>query len=150
MTGKFAALTGSLIAAKGEAQPMSSGAWASPAGPAEMPGLRVVHDRVATKHRHLRIENAMLQAEALHAKLNRVTVRLHPARYLRAKLAAVHMGCTLQELFRRALDTYLDHAAQTVREGDCACLNAASAAADAEQRAPEHDADHGAPIDPSF
>jgi hypothetical protein len=149
MTAKFAALTGSLIVGKGEAQPMSSGGWASSAGPADAPGLRVVHDRVASKHRHLRIENVMLQADALHAKLNRVTVRLHPAHYLRAKLAAVHMGCSLQDLFRRALDSYLDRAAETVREGDCACLNASLAAAGVEERVQEHGPDHAAPIDPS-
>jgi type II secretory pathway component PulL len=124
MTTKFASLTGLLLAGKGKAQPMTSAAWDPTRDAASHAGLRVVPTRVSSKNRSLRIENAVLQADALHAKSNRLTVRFHPARYLRIKLAAGHMGCTVQELARTALELYLDRMAAQIKDGACACLNA--------------------------
>ncbi len=145
---KFATLTSSLLVGKGKAQPMPSGAWGSLREAGESGGLRVVPTRVSGKHRHLRIENAVMQADGLHAKCNRLTVRVHPTRYLRIKLAAGHMGTTIQDLVSTALDSYLDRAAERVMGGSCACLNAPAVDDDAKPRAEDgrNDAD---PADPA-
>lgn len=54
----------------------------------------------------------------------RVSLRLDPERHLRLKLASAHLGCSIQELLTGALDRYLEVRAPDIAHGSCACLAA--------------------------
>ncbi len=53
----------------------------------------------------------------------RITLRLDPVRHRRLKLAATHLGTSLQDVLIAALDSHLARVAPGLGEGGCPCLS---------------------------
>ncbi len=52
----------------------------------------------------------------------RISLRLDPARHRRLKLAATHLGVSLQDVLIAALDSHIARVAPGLVEGGCTCL----------------------------
>ncbi len=52
----------------------------------------------------------------------RISLRLDAARHRRVKLAATHLGISLQDVLVEALDAHLARVAPGLAEGGCTCL----------------------------
>lgn len=68
----------------------------------------------------------------------RVTLRMDPDHYLRARIAAAHLGMSVQRLMLAAIDTYLNEVGSVACDAGCACL-AQEAAAPAPATGTEQD-----------
>ncbi len=101
---RVAALTGSLLVAKGAAAPSAT---------------RTVLDFGGTVQFLPRQERE--HAEAGDGTL-RVTLRMSLARHLRLRLAAAHLGRSNQALMLAAIDHYIDNLLPLLMAGRCACL----------------------------
>ena len=110
-----AALTSSLLAAKGKASPTAS--LATPDTPAfGAPGAAGGPP-----------SNSPAEAGPKTDKPGRakLTMRLDRERHFRLKLVAAHLKRSSQDVLTQALDAYLDRVAPAVMNGGCACLEAA-------------------------
>jgi hypothetical protein len=122
--GKFAAITSSLLARKGEAAPwLESGrtplAWRSDVAPAMPPPLPSM---IAPTYKAPLMQKA-LPAQAPSDTLKRCTVRLTQDDYERLGLMAVKKDVTRQQLLQAALAEVLAGMAREFSQG-CACIGA--------------------------
>lgn len=115
---KFAAMTGSLLARKGEASPSSEPYFVVPSI------MREVTRDVARDVRQAPVEMPP-QMEAAPARSaeasHKIAMRLSEAQHLRLRVAAAQMQVTRQTLLAAALDHYLATVCASGRP-DCACL----------------------------
>ena len=108
MSAKFAAITASLLARKGEAQP-----WTQQ----RMPDA----DRAPLLFRHEPVPLAVTPPPPPPVKERSCSLRMSPQDYERLGILAVKTGSTRQQLLKQALGDLLDAKAQTL---SCACLGA--------------------------
>jgi hypothetical protein len=114
---KFAAMTGSLLARKGEASPSAALPFAMPEvwrQPAEMPERMPEPAPVAAAPA---APVAVRSVEAPH----KIAMRLSEAQHMRLRVAAAQLQVTRQSLLAAALDHYLTTVCASGRPG-CACL----------------------------
>jgi hypothetical protein len=115
---KFAAMTGSLLARKGEASPSSEPYFVVP------PVMREVAREVVREVPQAPVETPP-PAEAVPARSaeapHKIAMRLSEAQHLRLRVAAAQMQVTRQALLAAALDHYLTSVCASGRP-DCACL----------------------------
>jgi hypothetical protein len=126
---KFAAITSSLLARKGEAAPWPSAApaWA-PAFVAEAPPVVAPDFRFAAPERPVIAPEPRLAVQPVKAPplppdaVKRCTVRLTQREYERLGILAVKKNLTRQQLLQAALAETLAGMAQACAP-DCGCLN---------------------------
>jgi hypothetical protein len=125
-----AALTGSLLARKGNAMPASLGGlpphplmpqrvdgWLPPPFPPEPMQPRRPAPRPVTEIAAPRTASAELPRRGV-----KVSLRLDEERHLKLRLAAAHQHRSGQEILLAALDAYLKTCAVSAMDGSCACL----------------------------
>ena len=125
---KFAAITSSLLARKGEAAPWPNAApaWAPAFVPDAPPVIAPEPRFVAPEPRFVMSEAPIVAAKTKAPPPNpeavkRCTVRLTQREYERLGILAVKTGVTRQQLLKQALSEFL--AARAAQYG-CACLGA--------------------------
>lgn len=125
-----ATLTDALLARKGTAMPTPFDAHPrrelATRNPDEAPHLALLK-RHAAAHDEAR-PHAPRHSQPAHGgpggppSRRRITLRLDTAHHRRLKLAAAHLGTSLQELLIIALDSHLAKVAPGFAKGGCACL----------------------------
>lgn len=117
-----AKLTGALLVQKGNAAP-SHGVMARPESVGGRPGFadpRPVHAVPASAAKPA-VKPVAKPVDGSGRRIG-VTLRLDPARHLRLRLAAAHLGLNKQEIMLAALDSYLDRIGGETLDGNCFCL----------------------------
>ena len=112
-SGKFASVTASLLARKGEGQPWTQGT-SQPAEPARMPLVFRSEGRTAPA-----------APPPPPAKDKSCSVRMSPHDYERLGILAVKTGVTRQQLLKDALARFL---AAKAEDFGCACLGGSAGA----------------------
>lgn len=127
MQKSAAPLTAAILAKKGFASPAISAAGATRA-PFRLPGAER-HQRplklCAPSGRASGSEPLPNDRGAGHGtprRSKRVTLRMDPDHYLRARIAAAHLGMSVQRLMLAAIDTYLNEVGSVACDAGCACL----------------------------
>ncbi len=121
-----ATLTKSLLVRKGAAMPTLAAPSAS-SGPAtnryDPPPHLVLLDRDTLADDTPHIRSAARGHGHGGERRRRITLRLDAARHRRLKLAATHLGVSLQDVLIAALDGHLTRVAPGIVSGGCACLS---------------------------